>query len=99
MKKKNELSTFDKMMKEPEFKAKFEEGYEDFLLLELLIDLIDNNQKSISEIAKEANINPSLIQDICNNTKQDIKISQFLKVIKACDYNLILEKGENRIFL
>ena len=99
MKKINDLSTFDQMMENPDFKAKFDQGYQEFLLSELLISLMENDQKSVRQLAKEANISPSVIQDIRSGKQKDIKISNFLQVIKACGYKLILEKGENRISL
>ncbi len=99
MNKNKEKSTFDQMMENPDFKAKFEEGYGEFLLSELLIELMENDQKSVNQLAKEANISPSVIKDIRNGKQQDINISNFLKIINACGYNLILEKGENKILL
>ncbi len=99
MKKINKLSTFDQMMENSDFKAKFDQGYQEFLLSELLISLMENDQKSVRQLAKEANISPSVIQDIRSGKQKDIKISNFLQVIKACGYKLILEKGENRISL
>ena len=99
MSKIDKLSTFERKMQNPDFKAKFETGYQNFLLSELLIAMIKNDHISIEQLAKEVNISPSVIQDICSGKQKDLKISNFLEVATACGYRLILEKGEERISL
>ena len=99
MSKFADLSTFDRMMQNPDFKAKFETGYQEFLLSELLIAILENDDLSIEELAPEINLSPSVIQDICSGKQKDLKISNFLQVAKAGGYRLILEKGEERISL
>ncbi|MFM6036395.1 MAG: hypothetical protein ACKPHZ_19300 [Dolichospermum sp.] len=44
MQKNEQLSTFDRMMQNPDFKAKFTSGYEEFLLSELLISIMENGE-------------------------------------------------------
>ncbi len=99
MNKNNESSTFNKLMENPEFKAKLEEGYQEFLLSELLISLMENDQKSVRQLAKEAKISPSVIQDIRSGKQKDLKLTNLLQIVKACGYRLTLEKGEERIYL
>jgi predicted transcriptional regulator len=99
MSKFDNLSTFERMMQNPDFQAKFETGYQNFLLSELLIAMMENDDLSIRQLAKEVNISPSVIKDICSGKQKDMKISNFLQVVKACGYRLILEKGEERISL
>ncbi|MGM3306730.1 helix-turn-helix domain-containing protein [Anabaena sp. WFMT] len=99
MKKIEQLSTLDRMMQNPDFKAKFEAGYQEFLLSELLISIMENDHISIAQLAEEVNISPAVIQDICSGQQKDMKISNFLQIVKSCGYRLILEKGEDRISL
>ena len=99
MKKIEELSTFDRMMQSPDFKAKFTSGYQEFLLSELLISIMDNDHISIAQLAEEVNIPPAVIQDICSGQQKDMNISNFLQIVQSCGYRLILEKGEERISL
>jgi DNA-binding Xre family transcriptional regulator len=99
MSKTDTLSTFERKMQNPDFKAKFETGYQNFLLSELFIAMIENDDISIEQLAKEVNISPSLIQDICSGKQKDLKFSNFLELAKVCGYSLILEKGEERISL
>jgi hypothetical protein len=51
MKKIEELSTFDRMMQSPDFKAKFAAGYQKFLLSELLISTMKNDH-TIAQLYK-----------------------------------------------
>ena len=95
----DKLSTFERKMQNPDFQAKFATGYRDFLLSELFMAMIENDDISIEQLAKEVNISPSLIQNICSGKQKDLKISNFLELAKACGYRLILEKGEERISL
>lgn len=99
MKKIEELSTFDRMMQSPDFKAKLAAGYQEFLLSELLISIMENDHISIAQLAEEVNIPPAIIQDICSGQQKDMNISNFLQIVQSCGYRLILEKGEERISL
>jgi ribosome-binding protein aMBF1 (putative translation factor) len=99
MNKNEQLSTFDRLMQNEDFKAKFAAGYQEFLLSELLIAIRENDQLSVRQLAKETNISPSVIQNIRSGKQKDMKISNFLQIAQACGYRLILEKGEERISL
>lgn len=99
VKKIEQLSTLDRMMQSPDFKAKFAAGYQEFLLSELLISIMENDHISIAQLAEEVNISPAVIQDICSGQQKDMNISNFLQIVQSCGYRLILEKGEERISL
>lgn len=99
MSKIDQLSTFERKMQNLDFKTKFETGYRNFLLSELLIAMIENDDISIEQLVKEVNISPSFIQDICSGKQKDLKISVFVELTKVCGYSLILEKGKERISL
>ena len=51
MKKIDQLSTLDRMMQNPDFKAKFTAGYQKFLLSELLISTMKNDH-TIAQLYK-----------------------------------------------
>lgn len=56
MNKFDNLSTFEKIRQNPDFQAKFETGYQEFLLLELLIAIMKNDDISVTELAESAHI-------------------------------------------
>lgn len=99
MNKFDNLSTFERMMQNHDFQAKFETGYQEFLLSELLIAIMENDHISVTELAESAHISPNLIKDICYGKQKDLKMSNFLQIAKACGYSLILEKGDKRVSL
>jgi len=98
MGKKSE-STFDRMMKKSSFKKEFDEGYQHFLLCEMVRALMDSDDKSVRELASELGVSKTVIQNLRSGTQTDVKLSNFLKLIAAYGYHLVLEKGEDRIQL
>lgn len=56
------LSTFERKMKSPKFKKAFEEGYRRLLFSELMISIMEGDDVSIRNLAKEAGISESVIQ-------------------------------------
>lgn len=91
------LSTFERKMKDPKFKKAFEEGYRELLFSELMISIMDNDDVSIRELAKEAGISPSVIQDLRTGKQQDIKVSNLIKIAHVFGYEVILQKGKTRL--
>ena len=50
---KNKLSTFEKEMQDPQFKAEFEKEYQEFLISEFLIEAMEKEHISVRKLAKE----------------------------------------------
>jgi transcriptional regulator with XRE-family HTH domain len=91
------LSTFERKMQNPKFKKAFEEGYGELLFSELMISIMEDDDVSIRELAKEADISPSVIQDLRSGKQHDIKVSNLIKIAHAFGYEVILQKGEKRL--
>jgi DNA-binding Xre family transcriptional regulator len=91
------LSTFERKMKNAKFKKAFEEGYKELLFSELMISIMADDDVSIRELAKEAGISPSVIQDLRTGKQHDIKVSNLIKIAHAFGYELILQKGEKKV--
>ena len=92
-----QLSTFERKMKNPKFKKSFEDGYKELLFSELMISIMEDDQISIRELAKEAGLSPSVIQDLRTGKQHDIKVSNLIKIAHAFGYSLILQKGKKRL--
>ncbi|HSW71060.1 MAG TPA: helix-turn-helix transcriptional regulator [Gammaproteobacteria bacterium] len=92
-----QLSTFERKMKNPKFKKAFEEGYRELLFSELMISIMEDDQISIRELAKEAGLSPSVIQDLRTGQQHDIKVSNLIKIARAFGYSVILQKGKKRL--
>jgi DNA-binding Xre family transcriptional regulator len=91
------LSTYERKMKDVDFKESFDEGYHELLLSELMISIMENDDKSIRKLAKEAKLSPSVIQDLRTGKQQDIKVSNFVHIANALGYEVILKKDKESL--
>lgn len=96
---KKSLSTFEREMKQPRFKKAFEKRYKELLLSELLIALMERDEKSVRGLAKEVGLSPTVIQKIRSGKQTDLKINNFVRIAHACGYHVVLEKDHERIFV
>ena len=96
---KKSISTFDREMKDEKFKKTFNENYKRFLISELLIAMMEGDKKSVRQLAKETHLSPTVIQKLRSEKQCDIKMSNFINISHACGYHVVLEKGNERIFL
>ena len=94
---KKPLSTYERIMQDPKRKAAFDLEYKQFALSELMLALMTNDEKSVRKLAKEAGLSPTVIQNIRSGKQKDIKLENFKNIVKACGYNIVLEKGTERI--
>ena len=94
-----QLSTYERKMKDPKFKKAYKKSYNELLFSELLISIMENDDKSVRELAREANLSPSVIQDIRAGKQNDIKTSNLIKIAHAFGYEVILQKGKERLAL
>lgn len=92
-------STFEREMQNPEFRETFEKEYNELLLSELLCAVMEEDEISVRRLAKAANLSPSVIQKIRKGQQKDVKVGNFISIMQECGYNLILEKGDQRIHL
>lgn len=93
---KKSISTFEREMKNEKFKKAFEKSYKELLLSELLIAIMENDEKSVRKLAKEVGISPTIIQKIRSGEQEDIKVSNFVNIAHACGYKVIIEKENER---
>ena len=92
-------SSFDRIMKNSARKKSFALGYREFLLNELVHALMQNDEKSIRQIAKDTGVSPRIIQDIKSGKQKDIKLSNFFNLIKTFGYHVALTKGKQLLDL
>lgn len=97
MKNKAKQTTFDRWMKNPELKKEFKKEYEELLLSELVLSMMEEDEKSVRGLAEEIGVSKTIIQNIRSGKQSDIKLSNFLNMTQACGYTLVLEKDDKRI--
>lgn len=94
---KKAISTFEREMQNPKFKKTFEKGYKQFLLSELILALMEGDEKSVRALAKEVGLSTSVIQKLRSGEQGDVKASNFVSIMTAFGYKVVLEKGRERI--
>jgi lambda repressor-like predicted transcriptional regulator len=94
---KKVTATFDKWMKDPKIKKDYKKRYNEFILSEFILAAMEEDNTSVRVLAKKAGISPTVVQNIRSGKQKDMKIGNFVNVVQACGYNLVLEKGKERI--
>lgn len=92
-------TTFDQWMADPEIKAHFDKGYKDFVLSEIILALLENDTKSVRELAKEVGLSPTVIQNLKSGKQQDMKVKNLVGIAHACGYHLLLVNDRKKIFI
>ena len=90
-------STLDRWLEKPAFKKSFEKEYKEFLLSELVHAIMAEDNKSVRSLAGELGLSKTVIQNIRSGEQTDMKLSNFLKMTHAYGFQLVLEKGDQRI--
>lgn len=93
------MSTFERKMQDSKFKKEYEKQYKELLISELLISIMDDDNKSVRALAKEAKLSPSVIQNLRSGKQGDIKLSNLIKIAESFGYEVMLQKGEMRLTL
>ena len=96
-KKTKTLSTVERWRLDPEFRKEADKEYRELVLSELLLALMEEDDKSVRQLAKEAGLSPTAIQKIRSGKSQDMRLKNFVGVVKAFGYSIVLEKDGHRI--
>jgi DNA-binding Xre family transcriptional regulator len=94
---KQHLSTFEREMLDSAFQEEFEKEYNEFLLSETILAMMEEAHKSVRKLASESGLSPTIIQNIRSGIQEDIKLSNFINISHACGFKLVLEKDNQRI--
>ena len=86
------LTTYERLTQNPIRKAKIKKEYQQLLLSELLIALMEEDNVSVRKLAKEAGISPSIIQDVRSGKKENITLKSFSSIAAALGYGIVLER-------
>ena len=92
-------TTFDQWMDDPQIKEHFNKDYKDFVLSEIILALMENDSKSVRELAKEVGLSPTVIQNLKSGKQEDMKIRNFVNIAHACGYHLMLVNEREKILV
>ncbi len=99
--KRSTKSTYDRITQDKKRKANIDREYQEILISELLIAAIKDDVVSVRELAKEAGVSPTIIQElkikkgVHSGTKQNITLQSFLKILQALDCSLFVKKNKH----
>ena len=99
MPNKKTVSTYDKHLKslDTEGLKAYKKGYKEFLLSELIIAAMHEDEVSVRVLAKAAGISPTIVQEIRAGKRKNVSLQSFLKIVDALGYSFVIEKpGKNK---
>ena len=87
------MTTFEKFFAEnPEQKEIYEKEYSDFLLSEFMLEQMEAQHISVRELAKKADVSPTVIQKLRSKDSQKVNLTTFTSVLRSLGYQIKLEK-------
>ncbi len=99
MKSTKPASTFDRIMKDPRRRRRFEGKHRSFLLSEVIHGLMEQEGKSVRELAREVGISPTVIQDIRSGGRTNVTLRSFLGIVSALGGQVAVRKGNEEMVL
>lgn len=87
------MTTFEQFFKDnPEQKEIYDKEYSDFLLSEFMLEQMEAQNLSVRELAKKADVSPTVIQKLRSKDSQKVNLTTFTSVLRSLGYHIKLEK-------
>ncbi len=99
MKPTKPATTFDRIMRDPKRRRKFAAKYRAFLLSEVVHGLMEQERKSVRQLAREVGISPTVIQDIRSGGRTNVTLRSFLGIVSALGGEVAVRKGKEEMVL
>jgi len=96
---KKHKTTMDRVLADPKQKKLFDEEYKELLLSELVIALMEEDHISVRQLAKAADVSPTIIQSLRSGKKDNLTLSTIASIAGALGYTAFLtlkKKGEKQ---
>ena len=90
-------TVFNKWKNDPAFKKDYDKEFQELALSELMLALMEDDNKSVRKLAELAGLSATAIQDLRSGKTKDVKFRNFLSIVEACGYEVELVKGKKRI--
>ena len=88
LKEEHTMTTFDRLIQDPKFKDEFEKGYNEFLISEFMIEKMEEENISVRELAKEAKVSPTTIQNLRSGNAESVKYKTLSNIMQKLGYAL-----------
>ena len=87
------MTTFEQFFKDnPDQKEIYDKEYSDFLLSEFMLEQMEAQNISVRELAKKADVSPTVIQKLRSKDSQKVTLTTFTSVLRCLGYQIKLEK-------
>lgn len=96
---KKTKSTFERIMEDPKQKESFEKEYANFLLSELLLDAMSEQDISVRALSKASGISTSVIQNLRAMQPVNITLKTLNALLSSLGYELVARKGRRCVSL
>jgi len=89
--KKSTKSTYERVTQNKTRKARIDQEYQELLIAELLIAAMAKDDLSVRELAQEAGVSPTIIQELKTGKRKNITLDTFSRVLNAIGYQIAFE--------
>lgn len=96
---KNETqSTYDEYVNSlsKEQREKFERGYQELLISELLHAIMKEDEISARELARAAGVSPTIIQGLKSGKRSNVTLATVTKILDVVGYELTVQPKESK---
>lgn len=100
--KKKAKSTYEEFIEDNEQKILLDKEYEELLLSELLMAVMEHDHISVRKLTFAAGVSPTIIQSLKSGSKTNITIDTLSKILDAIGYQIVFKlktKSENQFKL
>ena len=86
-------STYERFIKSlsSQEKRDFDKEYKKLAFSEMLLAIMQEDEISVRQLAKEAGISPTIIQGMRSGTRKHVSMQSFFKVLKGLKCNFLVE--------
>lgn len=88
MKKKKSKTTFEKFIEDEEQRDLLDHEYQELLLSELLIAIMERDHISVRKLAAAAGVSPTIIQGLKSKSTSNITIDTLTRILDAIGYRI-----------
>ena len=82
------MTTFDRLMQNSKFKAEGGGGDNEFLISEFMIEKMEEENISVRELAKQAKVSPTTIQNLRSGNAETVKFKTLSSIMQKLGYVL-----------
>lgn len=74
----------------PKEKAAFDKEYRNLLISELLLAVMEQDDISVRQLAKLADVSPTIVQAMRSGAKKDFSMQSFFKILKGLGFEKLM---------